>query len=351
MDSHRMMTFHDALRAHPACPVCGGSKRQEAKFEASERGFYAATLIKQLGIDEETYANAMTLFQCGNCRTLWHDPWLAPEVSGALYGYLAGRHKYGWAAFRAWLLGGERSYFFARPRIWELLEALSPELKNYGEVNCPFGGLFFLLFDAVTDDFDRKRMAEKIHSLSCMYTPKTLDRAYGETVSFTDLIRDIQAARNRADRPRTFLIREFTDMGWHHSCIFNGNNCTALAQDVLIDRVVAFETLLDEGIKLDAIGFFNTWDHFRDPMRVLAKALDVANVVVIDLHRYDWTDAQHFFNVGDRIVPVLRQQGLNALDITRHVTENASHGDDRRYLLVSREVDLDALLVDASYVV
>ena len=339
-----MAALESLLESHPNCPLCGGSSRAIAGYEVRSPGYYVEILISQFGLDRMAFDRALNLFRCAGCGTLWYDPWLTPRVSSSLYGYLCGRHKFGWASLRAWLVGLERPYFRARPELWGILGALVPNMTDYGEVNCPYGGLFFHLFDAMAGDVNREALARKIPLLSQMYAGEKLVGQYGEAGAFSGLIDDMRAVRENATAPRTFLVREFSDMCWGHSCIFNGNHCLAFAQDVLVDEVVDFDTLRATGQRLGALGLFNVWDHFRDPMRVLSKATDVADLVVIDLHHYGWTDAQHFFNVGDRVIEFLHDRGFNAVDLTPHIKSVVGEDDDRRYLLVSKVLELGMAL-------
>ena len=114
-----------------------------------------------------------------------------------------------------------------------------------------------------------------------------------------------------------------------------GANCHAVARDLFVDSVVSFESLDDEPGRIDAIGIFNTLDHFPDPMTVLNKALGQSHIVIIDLHPWKWTDAQHQYNIGSGLTEYLKQSGLYTVDISEHVTESRLHGDSRRYLMVS----------------
>lgn len=343
-----MAALESLLESYPNCPLCGGSSRDAAGLEARPPGFYVETLISQFALNREAFDREVKLHRCDGCGTLWYDPWLAPRVSTSLYGYLCGRHKFGWASLRAWLVGLERAYFRARPELWRILDHLVPNMTAYGEVNCPYGGLFFHLFDSMASGVSREALAQKIPLLGRMYAGDKLVGEYGEPGSFSRLIEDVRAARQNATTPRTYLVREYSDMCWGHSCIFNGNHCLSFAQDVLVDEVVDFDTLRMIGQRLGALGFFNVWDHFRDPMRVLGKATDVADVVVIDLHDHGWTDAQHFFNVGDRAIGYLRDSGFNAVDLTSHIKNLVGDDDDRRYLLVSKVLDLEAALKEPS---
>ena len=84
------------------------------------------------------------------------------------YGYLAGRHKFGWAALNAWANQLPRTYFHGRPRILDLISKLRPGLPVYAEVNCPFAGLLFEIAERRHNDLDRTVALRKIKVLHSM---------------------------------------------------------------------------------------------------------------------------------------------------------------------------------------
>jgi hypothetical protein len=101
----------------------------------------------------------------------------------------------------------------------------------------------------------------------------------------------------------------------------------------MVDNVTTFEELDEDGIVLDAIGFFNTFDHFIKPVRTLKKALRVAHHVQLDLHAFGWVSPQHLYNPGDRFTDFLEDIGISALDVTDRVRGVVKNEDERRYIL------------------
>jgi hypothetical protein len=71
---------------------------------------------------------------------------------------------------------------------------------------------------------------------------------------------------------KTYLIEEPSPINWGRSCALASVNCLALAKDAMVDNVTTFEELDEDSIVLDAIGFFNAFDHFIKPVRTLKKA-------------------------------------------------------------------------------
>ena len=129
-------------------------------------------------------------------------------------------------------------------------------------------------------------------------------------------------------------------MYWGRSCNFSGANCHALARDLFVDAVMDFDSARSQQNQFDAMGLFQTLDHFVDPMKILDTALSLSGIVVIKTHPWGWTAAQHFYNLGPGISDIMRDQGVSVVDVSAHVTERGSHGNCDRYLLLSRSRDL-----------
>jgi hypothetical protein len=153
----------------------------------------------------------------------------------------------------------------------------------------------------------------------------------------------------RPNCPERVLITCPSPMSWATSCMTAGANCRALAHETLVDRMVGFDQLEARGQRCDVIGFFNTLDHFPDPWVPLARAVKLADYVVVEIHAHGWTDPQHLYNVGDGFLDLLRGRGLNALevgDLLGIVAEDDS--PLRRRWLISRNHPLDQSIISVA---
>jgi hypothetical protein len=322
-----MESLESLLKDYPRCPICEGSDREASPFPNEEVGFYVTQFLSFLAVEPETVLPRLKLGRCRDCGTLWYDPWFAPSVIASAYTYVTGRHKLGWATLRAWLEGLDRNYVQVQPNILALLRDVTSGLSTYAEVNCPFAGVFTPILQDLRPKDGRKLVSDRVRLLSMMYANPTFKTGYSQA---GDLRRTVIGKLEDTSR---YLIEEPSEICWNRSCTFSGANCVSVAKDTLVDRVATFEQLSAAGTVIDAIGFFNTFDHFLDPIQVLEKALRVGRYVFLDLHAYKWIDSQHHFNIGDRIVEHLKSRDIDARDVTDLIREQGKLGDPRRYIL------------------
>jgi hypothetical protein len=341
------------LTAYPNCPVCGGDNREESTLDRRDAGFYLRALATQIGITPDALLALMPLHSCRRCETVWFDPGFTPEAIASVYGYVGGRHRHGWSILNAWASGTPRADLDLLPRTWKLLTRALPDISSYAEVNCPFSGLLSHLHELRHPEAKRISIAGKLIQLGEMFRSSALEPEYASERSFTEITgvspHWIVGGAN-APHPRCYLINEPSGMCWNHSCIHHGASCRALAQDVFFDAPTTFEALRDRGDRVSAVGLFSTLDHFPDPMRVLDKAIQSAELVIAELHPVERPDPQHLYNFGSGLVDLLIERGVSCVDVTDRLTNDGRLGENRRYLLFSDSIDLanrlDGLTLD-----
>jgi len=336
-----MITFDEIFVPKPKCPLCGSAERHSQGTPRKETSTYVKVMCESFGIETLKLLERMEVWECENCLTNWFDPWFNSSFVRRGYGYLVGRHIYGWAAMRAWANKQSRPYFIGRPKLLDHILSLKPELKSYGEINCPFSGLAFEIRNRQHPNLDRNIIAGRVRTMREMYASDQLIRHYAKPEAWKKLGRG-PTSGPLADL-KTILINEDTPLCWGHSCTYSGANCRSFAHDLLFDDMSSFDALETEGTSLDAIGFFNILDHFTDPLRVIGKALKLTDLLVLECHPTGPADPQHFYSIGEKFVPVLQDQGLNAVEITDFVTDDHAHGDIQRYFLVSSSIETERL--------
>lgn len=346
----------DLLEAQPTCPICGGAALADAPGRTGEPGYYANVMLAHFAIDEAALRDTVTLKECAHCGTYWHDPWLARSVVAAVYHYGAGLHREGWFQLRDWMDGTPRADDRAKQLLLDLVRRLVPGMTDYAEVACPFSGLMPLLTDdRLVEPGDRALLKRKISWLGRLHTSTDLRREHREVFPAHPLVNAVSPPNPAAGRPQRWLLLEPSDLCWGSSCIVFGAGCQALALDTMVDRIAGFEILETEAVRPGVIGFFNILDHFSSPMRPLHRALDLAELVLVSLHAFGWTDLQHKHNIGPGFPRLLRDGGVSVVDLTGCLDDRSDDGQAgdgrRRYLAMSRSMDVAAALLAAGYAV
>jgi hypothetical protein len=320
------------LTLYPNCPICGGSDRNLSPFPVGETGFYVKEILRFLDIEKSQLLDEMTLYCCQQCETLWYDPWFKQSLVSSVYTYVAGRHKFGWSSLRAWVSGSERNYQQVWPNILDVIEEISGPTATYAEVNCPFSGVLIPMHEKRSGDQARSLVGKRIEALSGSYGDRVFKRDYANSMALRDTVALTSSQPPGKQLGARLLIDEPSPMCWNRSCTYAGANCAAVAKDLLVDDITTFKDMSD---RIDVVGFFNTFDHFPEPVDVLKKALSVARHVIIDLHEYRWTDCQHHFNIGTGFTIYLQSLGVEASDITDRIRAGGTLGDPRRYIICS----------------
>jgi hypothetical protein len=319
----------------PYCPFCGGSGYPRSDLPSLGTSIYVEKLLESFGFEQQGLLSPMLRWECEACATQWFNPWFNLNFIASGYGYLVGRHIYGWAALGSWVVKKERPYFAAHFAILEALLAIKPDLRSYGEVNCPFSGLAFGLAECRNPELDRSVVFSKINAMRCMYASTELKRDYTIPAAWKSL-HNLEPTGQLAHL-KTILINEPSPICWGAACTFAGASCHALAHGLLFDQVGSVETLLTQGTRLDAVGLFNVLDHFVQPMKVLDRLFEVTDLVVLELAALDDMDHQHPLNIGSGFSGILEQRGLTVTDITERAFGAPGKNDQKRYFVVSRD--------------
>lgn len=330
-----MWTADTVLEAVPSCPFCGGEDRREAPGSGTSTSTYVENLLDSFGLCRERVLSAMRCFDCDECGTRWYDPWFSRDFVDAGYDHVVGRHIYGWAAVGSWVARRDRKYFHIHQRILDLLLTIAPDLRAYGELNCPFSGLAFAIKERRSPEVDRTAVQRKIHALSHMYASTELKRHYAAVDAWRTLLPALGGGATAA-QPSTVLLTHDSPSCWGASCTFAGANCRSLAQGYFFDKRRDLRAYVAEGGRLDAVGVFNLLDHFPRPMEVLNLLFDVSDVLVLELAQLGHLDHQHPYNIGARMDEPLRRQGYDVVDISDRVDVPDAADDSRRYCVVTR---------------
>ena len=391
-----MAAHHDHLRSeglltsYDRCPVCASPDRKETsrRYE-DDRYMKALGSILQLG--PGGLEQLLRIYECGNCATVYGDPWLSVKAMTKLYGSEHAQHELGWRNFYGWVQRPANSPSYARwQRLWSLLTGVAGDVKVYGELTCPFVGLLFYFRDRelkgldkiehVTDCFARlqggnlhpnnrrrlvNRAGRKLIKLgkAVGWPVREPDRQFGN-VNRASRHAIRQALRYPGYRPtrgggddaspatsaaaplphERYLVFQSSPCIWSMSCNSMNGSCRALCTTALNTPVLDLDAVRREGIRFDVFAMANSLDHFLNPREMLAKALEVSRLVYIDVHdSYDEStfSRQHLYVFGKKFLEAIRDESWSYADITHMGLRPGQCA-----YLVSREIDLASLDLD-----
>lgn len=297
------------------------------------------------------------IHECAHCATVYCDPWLGARGMARLYGVGHGQHLAGWENFLRWVQGpAAPGPLSPSSAIWAFLDDRAGPIDVYGELNCPFGGLFMLFRDLEAGKRDKldeaaQAIARVLHSqgypaglrarlaglrgraaalarrLPGMAQPSALQvarlkralaRSTGIGPSRTPQ-RPAAPARPRLPRQR-YLVVEPTSAFWSTNCTAFGAACRAVCQSSAVGvPVLDWKDVDREGTRFDVFGLFNCLDHFIDPARALREALARSHAVLVEGHRSgpdDTFSRQHLFALGPRFLDHILPDGWRWEDVT-----------------------------------
>jgi hypothetical protein len=131
-----------------ACPWCGSGEpehRAPAKAFGSKSNKYLDAIAERIDLPVSTLIASKDTFECRNCGTAYCDPWLSQPATEWLFSLGYPQHHSGWLRFFAWLDRSpnyQKVYAPRAERIWAYLGNRLGTIAAYGEIGCPFTGLF-----------------------------------------------------------------------------------------------------------------------------------------------------------------------------------------------------------------
>jgi hypothetical protein len=356
MSVHDRLTATGILRRYPACPVCGSPERHTAQRRPPMQDTYLLALARTLDVPYQDLHAALEVHECDRCASVYCDPWLGALGMASLYGRGHGQHLAGWENFLRWV----QSTGPARPpvpeAVWSFLAERMGPVGIYGELNCPFSGLFLLFRDL--DGGDQVRADDSARAIAGIHHSYTYpERLRGQLTRGRSLrarvarrlLGDDQASalsvarvRRRLTRPgaigpartpradvrpaaatppeKRYLVMEPSSTFWTTNCVAVGTSCRALCQSPAVGvPVIDWKDVAREEITFDLFGLFNCLDHFVDPGRLLREVLAHSRAVFVETHRGGANDTfsrQHLYAFGPRFLDHLLPSGWRWEDVT-----------------------------------
>jgi len=321
------------LRRYPVCPVCTFPERHPVRRRPPRHDTYVEALASTLGVPSPDLHDLLEVHECARCASVYCDPWFGTRGMMSLYGVGHGQHVLGWENFFRWIQAKEKSPALGvQQAIWTFLEERTGPVGVYGELNCPFAGMFLLLRDLEAGE--RNRADESASAIARIRQSYALPQKRSPPFALARIKRELKRAKGigpaRTTRapiaaaltpPRArYLVMEPSSLFWSTNCGALNTSCRALCQSSTVGvPVIDWKDVAREGTRFDVFGLFNVLDHFVDPGRILAEVLAHSRAVFVESHRSgpdDTFSRQHLYALGPRFLDHLLPPGWKWEDVT-----------------------------------
>ena len=349
MFMQKVLTRETAFRSVAACPWCGSGEpdhRAPAKEAfGSKSNKYLDAIAERIDLPVSTLIASMDTFECRTCGTAYCDPWLSQPATEWLFSLGYPQHHSGWLRFFAWLDRSpnyQKVYAPRAERIWAYLGNRLGTIAAYGEIGCPFTGLFTYfqeLLQTPQESFAR-------FEAHCAEQAKTAPQPMyvGRLQSLVRAATAMKGWKNRRRWRRSppasstsngsaattlpdslSYFRAPSSLSWQASCQALGCSCSATVMGNFDVDVTEFSKL---NSRFDVLGFYKTLDHQDRPLQALEKALQFARAVIIEAHPDTEAGKQHLFVINEALERTAHRNGWFFEEFSEQIS-----GSDRFYLV------------------
>ena len=340
------MTIEEAIQETLACPWCGSRNRAPSQAFTTKPNGYLRAVATKLDLPVEALIERLASVECPDCGASYCDPWLSQAATAWLFNLGYPQHNAAWKSFYDWLDRSEdfeATVFPRKEKIWKFVASKVGPVHSYGEIGCPFMGLFSY-FECLKKtplesflNFEQRSVQQIRGQHRPDFVPKLS--------SITRLalkIRRRKIVRRLAQHPpssgkpsqetrppsQLYFVRSPSSLLWGGNCQSLSTSCTAMA---MVNFNVGVLDISNLRQRLDVLGFFNTLDHQDKPLWILERALEAARFVVIELHRDEKAGKQHLYVINDALARTVTRKGWIFEEFSKHIDE----GKGNRLYLVS----------------
>ena len=342
------MELNTILQSIPSCPWCGSTTRELSNnaFSSEANNRYLVAVAQKYGMATEDLIAMMKGHECLSCGTTYCDPWLSQSASQWLFNLGYPQHNAGWGRFYEWLERTDRfrtSLFPKAENIWNYLVSEVGSVQSYGEVGCPFLGLFPYfesLKATAAESFARyeRLCCDNFHIQghpNFLKWPYILQRFYLWQRKRQNNARwskqSSRLPKSTENLPSEYYyVKALSGLAW-------GNNCQAVSMSCTATAAATFDLKITEIQKLekciDLLGFFNTLDHRDKPLEILTAAVNKARYVVVELHDDRDAGKQHLFVINQALVRSAKEKHWNCKEFSNEIPHDTASPHDHLYLI------------------
>lgn len=310
------------LKRIDGCPVCGSTARTpEPKGMAAHKAdagyHYIKYAAQELGVTVRDFVTKAEVQRCGNCASVYCDPWITSELAAKVFTTGAPDHMAGWAEYESWLSSSRPTYVMERnARIAAIAEARLGKIDRYAEYGCPFQGLlpYFAslrispperistMVAAMKREPDMRRPRVARWTMTVMQLARHVTAAYHWCRYLKTSCGAPPAPARTASVPtRQWLLTRDSSIFWSNNCVRYGNSCRFFATRSFGVSVLPVEEFAgDKAIdRLDLIGLFNVLDHTVQPIELLRVLMGKAKALLLVTHTAERAGKQHLYAFSD----------------------------------------------------
>jgi PAS domain S-box-containing protein len=345
------------LTSYRECPVCGGSKRSRLSMNfVADR--YVGSVARFLEIPEQVLFDCLEAQMCSSCGATYFDPWFSVGLQRKLFEKLYPQHYAGWALF--WSIIKNPSSVSERADLYQSFRHIIPNLKTYGEVGCPFTGLFPYLsvkeyifkskrfldypgaytfdnsiglhprlgrFRQVCDRLSKGfvRSLNRFHLLRILALKRLIMRA---------LVRWGVAQPIDREKIESYFIKCDSSISWGKNCKSLNVDCETVLQNVFGADVIGLEDIPLEKRRFDLIGIYNSLDHYKNPIHLLGRLFEFTDHIYLEGHHREGSNGkQHFYFLEPRTI----RQLPKLLKMAEVVPEFKNRAAENHYSVLLRK--------------
>ena len=359
-----MKNITNRLVSVPECPVCNSGIRNRVdkdKGILDGGNMYLKFIADKVGMSIGELSEEIKIYQCGECKSFWCDPWFDDSSSSQIFTQGSPDHPASWSSFEQWLCKPDHASTLANKRLYKILENRIGIISRYAEYGCPFNGFFLFFRGLEVNQHSRINIFSKAMKRSTDPRWSRMMRIHNKLNSLISRLTigyfKLSLFKERGDITSPIFDKEnipvervlFTKGGvksWGNNCVRYGGSCQYFSSKVLNTDIIPFDRGLNSirkntHPKYNLLGIFNMLDHTDEPLNIVRDSLVLAENVLIVSHTPNMSGRQHLFafdNSFSKYLATILDDKFIVSDLTESVYEGNpdAYYKHHNYILISR---------------
>ncbi len=320
------------------CTFCNSKKLKKKPYLKIKENFYTKAIISDLFIKKKEFEKLAT-YECQKCFLIQVSPWFNKKITRKIYSNIYGQHNKNWNNYLSFIKNGNL------PNHGKLFDLIikNIHIKNYGEYNSPFMGLFFNYFSKEYKcnlKFYKSLSLNLIDYLSSrQLAGKSKNEIKKAETTSKKLIKKIKLIKRKnflKSLTNKYLLTDNSEMCWGQNDNYKSVNSRSLASELFDLEIIDLNH--KEKIKFDLFSIFLTLDHTFEPKKILDYALTKSNYVIVQCHTSKTVTKQHQFSFSYKFLNYLSSINIYHKDLTKII--NKKFSSNELYFICSKKNSL-----------